>query len=98
MCRTLRAGPRHGPGPVVQRGMVHAPRPLRKKPVADMEEELAKGGACAYPGEGSDDGDHDGGESPATVLSFHLISKVLNSKPGGASGERRTGPDRNFIA
>jgi hypothetical protein len=46
---------------VVQRGMVQAPRPLRKQPVADMEEELAKGGTCAGEdkeehGEGGDDG------------------------------------------
>ena len=50
--------------------MVQAPRPLHNQPVADMEEELAKGGTCAGEdkeehGEGGDDGY--GSESPATV-------------------------------
>jgi hypothetical protein len=50
--------------------MVQAPRPLRNQPVADMEEELAKGGTCAGEdkeehGEGGDYGY--GSKSPATV-------------------------------
>ena len=80
-----------------------APRPLRKQPVADMEEELAaaEGGAGTGEdeeehGEGGDDGD--GGESPATVLGFHLISKVFRPEFEARRIERRTGPDHNVTA